>query len=271
MLRRIKGKIVIAIALLVGLYLLQRGGLVDFRSEKQCSVAGEVEATIHEMGLKYGIQIRYDATEKAIPELWRIPPSNATAEPILRVNLCRHIHTLSLELKKYPPAILKRDLSTIYLLNTLSFYGVQYGGTSLNGSIYLTGGSKSEGYTDAYFATLLHHEMSSIFFSAYPFPTEDWSSINPENFHYAESDRQVLEAISKGDERSNAERLFREGFLSEYGLSTIENDFNLFAEMAFTHPQELKRLAEKHPKIRQKAELLKKFYTGISKDFLIND
>ena len=270
-LRQIGYKIVIAVVLAFsGFYLLQRGDPVEFWSEQWCLAFGDAEKVVQEIELKYGVEIKYDVTEKTIPELWRNPPSNGTAEPLARIHLCRHIQNLSLELKKYPADILKRHLSTIYLFSSLSFYGVQYGGTSLDSSIYLTGGSKSEGYSDTYFATLLHHEMSSIFYRAYQFPKEAWSSINPANFHYAESDSQVLEAIAKGDEPSNEERLYREGFLSKYGHSTLENDFNSYAEMAFTHPQQLRSLSEKYPSVRQKAELTKNFYIGISKYFSID-
>lgn len=271
MLRRIRYKIVIAVVLaLSGLYLFQRTDTVEFWPEQWCLAFEDVEKTIQEIELKYGIEIKYDVTEKTIPELWRNPPSNAVAEPFARINLGRHIKILSLELKKYPADILKRNLSTIYLFSSLSFYGVQYGGTSLESSIYLTGGSKREGYSDTYFAALLHHEMSSIFYRDYQFPKAVWSSINPDGFHYAESDSQILEAIAKGEEGSNKERLYREGFLSQYGRSTLENDFNLYAEMAFTHPQQLRRIAEKYPRVRQKAELMKNFYIGISKAFTMD-
>ena len=269
-LHQIRYKLVIAVVLAFsGLYLLQRGEPVEYLTNQWCLAFGDVYKEIQEIELKYGIEIKYDVAEEAIPELWRNPPSNGTAEPIDRINLCRHIKNLSLELKKYPADILKRDLSTIYLFSRLGFYGVQYGGTSLDSSIYLTGGSKSEGYSDAYFASLLHHEMSSILYRVYQFPKEAWSSINPVEFHYAESDSQVLEAIAKTKKLTIKKRLYREGFLSKYGHSTLENDFNLYAEMAFTHPQQLRSLSEKYPRVRQKAKLTKNFYIGISKNFSI--
>lgn len=267
-LRQVNYKFFIAVVLAFsGLYLLQREDPAELWMDKWCLNLKDAEKEIHEIEQKYNIEIKYDVTENVIPELWRNPPSNGTTELFVQKNLCRHIQNISRELKKYPIDIINRNLSTIYLFNSLSFYGVQYGGTSLGSSIYLTGGAKNEGYSNVYFASLLHHEMSSIFFTAYQFPKEHWSSINPVNFRYAESDGQVLESITKGNELENKAMHYRDGFLSKYGQSTLENDFNLYAEMAFTNPKQLRSLSEKYPRVRQKSELIKNFYIGISTDF----
>jgi hypothetical protein len=76
-----------------------------------------------------------------------------------------------------------------------------------------------------------------------------------------------LQAIEHGSKPLINEKLYHDGFLDKYGQSTLENDFNLYAEMAFTQPQKLKRLTKKFPRIKQKAELTRSYYTGISKDF----
>lgn len=91
--------------------------------------------------------------------------------------------------------------------------------------------------------------------------------MNPHEFSYLESDRQDLRAIVNGDEMEGNLRLYREGFLFRYGYSTLENVFNLYAEMVFTYPQQLRRLAKKYTGVLQKAELMKNFYLRISKDF----
>ncbi|HHJ15676.1 MAG TPA: hypothetical protein ENJ80_03165 [Gammaproteobacteria bacterium] len=230
-------------------------------------MSGDIDESAQAIERKYGIAVEYETGDAAIPELWRNPPANGTAEPMTKANLCRYLPVLAHELDKYPADVIRQNLATVYLLNSLGFFGVQYGGTSLDHSIYLTGGNTVEGYDDSYFATLFHHEMSSIFFRNYDFPTEEWNSVNPGRHVYAKSDRQILQAITDGEDDGGDESLYSEGFLSKYGYSTLENDFNLYAEMAFTHPRQLRQLAEKYPRIRKKSELLRKFYTGISRDF----
>ncbi len=86
---------------------------------------------IEDIKNQYGVKIRYDVGNKAIPVLWRTPPANGTAQPMGRNSLCRFVPMLLKELKKYPPDVVRHIVATIYLLDYLSFYGIEYGGTSL--------------------------------------------------------------------------------------------------------------------------------------------
>lgn len=251
----------------MGSNLLQRGEHDESWFSQWRLSLEDVTQDIEEIELKYNIEIKYDLAEEAIPDYWLLPPSSATAEPIEKTNLNRFIKNLTLELEKYPIEVIKKNLSTIYLFRSLSFFGVPYGGTSIGNSLYLTGGSIEEGSDDIYIARVIHHELSSIFFRDHPFPKEAWSSINPEGFSYADSDSEVLAAVVEATESGNKMGFHEEGFISKYGQSTLENDFNVYAEMIFVHPQKLKNLSEKYPRVRQKYELTKNFYTSISKYF----
>ena len=103
---------------------------------------------------------------------------------------------------------------------------------------------------DAYLSQLFHHEISSVFLRDYPFPSEAWAAVNSKSF--ARADTDVLNAIDNNGGDDNSEHYFYESFLSNYGYPTLENDFNLYAEMAFTDPETLNVLADIHPRIRQK-------------------
>lgn len=267
-LRRIRYKILIAAILAaLGLYQFQGGDLVNFFSGQWCFFFGDSQKVIQELEKRHQLVIRYDVKENVIPESLRNPPSYTTAKPFNQRYLCRYIQNISIELKKYPADIIKHNLSAIYLFDSLSFFGVDYGGSSLGSAIYLTAGNISEGYDNDYFAALLHHEISSVLFRNYRFPANAWSAINPDSFHYAESDSQILKAIENGNESTKSEALYHDGFLAKYAQSTLENNFNLYAEMAFTQPHKLRSLAMKYPRINQKAELVRDYYIGISKDF----
>jgi hypothetical protein len=108
------------------------------------------------------------------------------------VRVSQNVRNIALELKKYPSDVINQNLSAINLFNSLSYFAVEYGGTLIGDAIFFTAGSKNEGYGNDYFSLLLHHEISSVFYRRYQFPTQAWSLINPESFHYAESDIQVL-------------------------------------------------------------------------------
>ena len=269
-LRQIKYKFLVALAfVLMGLNLLQRGGHDESRFSQWRLNLEDVTQDIERIELKYNIKIRYDLSEEAIPELFLIPPASATAEPMEKTNLNRFIKNLERELEKYPIDIIKQNLTTIHLFNRLSFFGVKYGGTSIGNSIYLTGRTIEEGYDNAYIAELIHHEISSIFYRDHSFPKEAWSSINPKGFAYLDSNEDILAAIEEGNKFGDKIGFHEEGFISKYGQTTLEEDFNVYAQMVFVHPQKLKSLSEKYPRIRQKHELIKSFYANISKDFFM--
>lgn len=261
-------KIVIALILaLCGFYLIGKEAVYDIWSNTSCAIFLDFEKQIDDIEQLYGIELEYKLEKTIIPELWVNPPASGTVEAIAQSDLCRAVSILSRELKKYPSEVIRSNLKSIYLLKSLSFYGVEYGGTFLGRSVYLTAGNRSEGYSEYYFSSLIHHELSSLLFNSYAFPEEEWSAINPKDFHYAQSDQDILNAIETNTDLEGSDKLYHNGFIADYGQSTLENDFNLYAELVFVDPKKLQTLAKKYPIIKKKAELVKKFYMNISGDF----
>jgi len=254
----------LAVLVLFASLVIQREELFGL----SCLVFDDIDNKIATQEHKYGIDIQYEINvDTVIPEIWRVAPVNGSVTHATRLNVCRYLPVLIRELNKYPEHLIKKNLMAIYLLGSLSFYDIPYGGTSLEQSIYLTAGAKSDGYNDTYFASLFHHEISSIFFRSYSFPIEEWSLVNANNSFYAKSNEQVLKAIEEGGgETEENKKYYQDGVLSKYGYSTLENDFNLYAEMLFTNPSKLNLLAETYPRIYQKSELIKRFYSRISQD-----
>lgn len=74
-----------------------------------------------------------------------------------------------------------------------------------------------------------------------------------------------MASIEEGKEVGGSEPPFGQGFLSNYSLSNLENDFNVFAEVALTEPGRLKELSAEYPRIRQKTTMLMEFYGGLLK------
>ena len=239
----------------IGISFLFKDIAIDCVQQINCSLFEDIEEQIENIENEFHIDIQYEIGEKAIPELWRMPPASGTAQPIARSKLCQAVQVLSKELKKYPNEVTKRDIESIYLLSHVSFYNTDYGGTSLGKSVYLTYGSSRDGYDDNYFASLLHHELSSVFFHTYSFPREAWHAINPKKFLYAQTGKEQIKAIKEYNGEEGRQSLYNAGFLADYGQSTLENDFNLYAELFFMNPQLLNKLAKNYPRIQKKLEL----------------
>ena len=60
----------------------------------------------------------------------------------------------------------------------------------------------------------------------------------------------------------------KQGFLYEYGMSSIENDVNSYAAFAFTHPAELRALAARWPDgVGRKRRVVLDFYRALDARF----
>ena len=224
------------------------------------------QAALVTLEREYGISIEYDDAIGLLPELWRVPPASGHATVIDELELSRYARVLATELQKYPADVISANLEHIYLIGELRLFGTDYGGTSVGKSIFLTGGSRAQGYDEYYLASLFHHEFSSVLLRHHSFPELRWKVLNPEGFTYTDDDADVLQAIARGELSGNAV-LHEQGFIAEYGHTTLENDFNLYAETVFVDPDRMQALINEHRAIREKYYLLKEFYLSVSPNF----
>jgi hypothetical protein len=67
-------------------------------------------------------------------------------------------------------------------------------------------------------------------------------------------------ALESRQDPTKAPKWHAAGFVSDYGMSSLENDFNTYAELAMTEPEKLKQLADQYPIIRAKTRILVQFY-----------
>ena len=76
----------------------------------------------------------------------------------------------------YPRALVADNLRSIYLLRTMTLYGLRYGGTYSRGSIYITSRGEDHGCKDLFRSAMIHSEFSSILIKNYGFPAAEWST-----------------------------------------------------------------------------------------------
>ena len=62
-------------------------------------------------------------------------------------------------------------------------------------------------------------------------------------------------ALESRQDPANAPKWHTAGFVHHYGMSSLENDFNTYAELAMTYPEKLKELADQFD-LRRDAQLL---------------
>jgi hypothetical protein len=103
----------------------------------------------------------------------------------------------------------------------------------------------------------IHHELSSLIWNSVLDLPARWRALLPSGWSDAQDNAEALRSAEPG--AADPDR----GFLSPYGATTAENDFNVYAETVFTEPARLAALAKSHELIAQKMALLIDAYTSV--------
>lgn len=162
-------------------------------------------------------------------------------------------------LAKYPTEIIRKNLTDIYLTSGLEFNGKRYGGTYKESKIYVV---VKDRYSGTAVLSILHAEFSSILMQNYVFPRKAWESINGLGWKYSGNGFGMLEDSGLFEQSDD---LLRNGFLTRYSQSNLENDFNEIIDWTFTKPDRLREIAVKYEKIRAKYDLALAFYDSIDR------
>ena len=210
-----------------------------------------------ELETRYGIPIHQNyRLADHVHSSWLQAPISAEAKQIDARLIPQMRVVLDRFLNRYPRDVLKRNLSGIYVAKTLTFYGKRYAGTNSRRQIFVS----NDDYPTGYVLEILHAEFSSILMRNHSFPKSDWRAVNAADFRYSEA---AVAALDDSDPYARDDELLRAGFLTRYGQSTIENDFNQYAVWLFTKPDELERLASLHPRVQAKRAKALAFYRSI--------
>lgn len=224
----------------------------------------DLEAEIADLESRFGITVSFALGEEALPDAWRSPPLSAEASPATESCMSQWILLVKRELGRYRAPVIRSQVSNLHFFRDLTINGITYGGTTFEDELFLTLDCNGN-YTESYIAKLIHHELSSVFMHASNFDTSAWSDLNPPDFEYMQSQKAIMASIDEDTEMTGSEYLFGQGLLADYSRTGVENDFNLYAEVALTEPGRLKELAEQYPRIRHKTAMLMEFYGGLLK------
>ena len=98
---------------------------------------------------------------------------------------------------------------------------------------------------------------------------ERWRSAHSNHFLYkADSDPAYEWMFLRGHiDPVDKYQLLDRGLLNQYSETSVENDFNTYAEVIFTEPKRMKKLIKKYPVIHRKYQIFKAFYLAIDPGF----
>ncbi|HET6421147.1 MAG TPA: hypothetical protein VFG19_13365 [Geobacteraceae bacterium] len=265
----------------LGIVMMVIGAIIMFA--KPFADYLRIETISKELSDKYGLVIRFgDPSEFHLPPFTvRTNSEEFNIEKAEKSCVLTALEGVKSALAKYPPALVKKYLSAVFVSGEIKSYGVKCGGTYLNSWIYVTTSPAYNRLGSKHYEETLHHELSSLFlygpglkiilhepnateFYGSNFPATKWHSANRPGFRYLERQIDVIHAAGKFRKPKDAPLWYKDGFVSDYGMTSIENDLNTYAEVAMEHPAKLKELAEKYPRIAAKTRLFMEFYTSLA-------
>ena len=160
-------------------------------------------------------------------------------------------------LAQYPPGFVAMLIKAIFICGRLTFEGEPGGGTYGPAWVLLSAPNEIGAAAITLTSRLgVHHELSSFVYFRQN-NAELWQKTLPENWSFSASAAAQL--------RGNAARPPAEetGFLSAYGATSAENDFNVYAEKMMMEMETVMRLARRVPLIARKAALVRQSYAAI--------
>lgn len=208
-----------------------------------------------------GIPVRYEIDAQTFPDSWRCGDIRAEAMPLASYEVLRSKRIAVTALSVYPVGLLKHNLRAVYFADTLTFYGLSYGGTNSYDTVYIANRGATQGFTDNFLLRTFHHEFSSILLRNYPaqFDSAAWRAANRSAYGTG-----GIDALKNGRCDTKYEAKYNvDGFLNQYGTSSLEEDVNTFAEAMFSGDRAFWTLADRFPRIKDKKDVLVKFYRAL--------
>jgi hypothetical protein len=99
--------------------------------------------------------------ENMFPPQWLAAPVGAHATSLSKRQMQRSLEALNYAMSKYPVSALRDNLKRIYLLGSLTLYGIRSDGTYSPDSIYIVS-SDDEEHTDEYLDLAFHRAFSNL-------------------------------------------------------------------------------------------------------------
>ncbi len=239
----------------------------EFEKQARAGWPGQPRMRIQKMidaiNSAYGVTVhyKYDA-EAFFPPSWLRKPISGRAYQMPEKEVERLLPVVEKFLSAYPKRVIQENLTDIYLVSDLEFYGQGFGAAYRDSSLYVNSDGQAEGYTEEFLLSQMHSELSSIFLRNYSseFPEEAWKSANINGWEYRGTG---VEMLGQADVFCQSEDLLEKGFLLKYSQTSLENDVNMFAFWAFTRPEQLQKLASRYERIGRKYQLFVEFYRRI--------
>ena len=166
----------------------------------------------------------------------------------------------------YPPGFVDKLVHRIALAGQITFWDTQVGGFFVADTIALNAHDVASPGGEIFLADSFHHELSSIVRNQVLFNVSDWTANNSAGFAYASLD-DYKRILAQRPPVDGDDALHAQGFVSLYGTTSLDNDWNTYAERVFGHPRDLADEIKRFPRMRDKARQLLSVYRRLDPRF----
>jgi hypothetical protein len=161
-------------------------------------------------------------------------------------------------LRQYPDGFVAKLIGAIFIAGEVRIADAIAGGTIGPNWIILAAPARI-GRESIYATSFIgvHHELSSFVIRRDPDTWQQWMQFSPPAWQYRSDPKEKIGTATAAAPPPGT------GFLSAYGSSSLENDFNVYAEKMFTEPEALSNLGRAHDLIRRKMRFVAGTYVDI--------
>ena len=176
------------------------------------------------------------------------------------------IATLASALASYPPAFIHRMLHRVAMAGDIMVFGKPVGGFFHGDMVAISYFNVQDKASATFDADTLHHELSSIVRKHVSFNVTVWDNANPPGFTYMD-EAAYQQALVQPGSVDGDDTLHQAGFVAAYGQTSLDNDWNTYAEKIFGHGAAFAREIAPYPAMRTKTRLLIDIYQGLDPGF----
>lgn len=245
------------LALFAAIALGGTGGALLWRSPQVVDPV-ELQRRAHAIGRANGLVLGHIS-----PRDFFVPPfhpadaliAGAVAQPAELREVPPALDGTEAALRVYPFQFVAGLCRAIFICGSLTLDGAPAGGTYGRAWIILSARNPA-GAAGTYETARMgvHHELSSFIWHRLPALRAGWTALLPAGWTPVQNNADALGASA---EQSGPRD---DGFLSAYGVTNAENDFNVYAETIFTQPDRLLTIARNNVVVARKTALLMAAY-----------
>jgi hypothetical protein len=226
----------------------------------QMMAHGDPSERARQISAAHGIAVAFGdpagfrlSTDRSI----HIIPEDMRAESTDQRHVSAALEGIDAALNKYPAGFVPKLVSDVFICGVLHAANARAAGTLGDGWILIAApADRDVDDVERMAAATVHHELSSVVLKktgALERWREYWPRGRAQEYGYDDVVR-----TGEGDDPVPAT-----GFVSAYGMTNPENDFNMYAEKLFTDSGALSRLADRYPLVRTKLQFVIDRYVEI--------